>query len=76
MIDHTGVPVSDMRLSKAFYSAALTPRSRPVAATTARPACARTIIPTTTARSCSIPMGTTSKPCATHLRVGPGLTPH
>ena len=117
MIDHTGVVVTDMARSKAFYSAALAPlgyallmdfgdaagfgiepkpdfwlgqgspgepkshvafradsrrtstrfivpRSARAHVTTARPACARITIRTTTAPSCWTPTVTTSKPCA------------
>jgi predicted enzyme related to lactoylglutathione lyase len=45
MIDHTGINVSDLARSKAFYEKALQPR-------------------TTTAPSCAIPTGTTSRRCA------------
>ncbi len=51
------------------------PRSRPAARTTARRACARNIIRTTTARSCSIPTATTSRRSATR-RVSASLTAH
>ena len=44
------------------------PRSRPAGAITARRAYVRIIIRTITARSCSILMGTTSKPSAIHRR--------
>ena len=42
------------------------PRLRPAARTTASPACACTITPTTTAPSCSTPTATTSRRCATN----------
>ena len=55
--------------ARATSTASTRPRSRPAAATTGRPAFARTITRTTTARSCSIPTATTSKRSAT-----PGLS--
>ena len=58
---HIAIAARDRAAVDAFYRAAW----RRARATTARPACGRTTMRTTTARSCSIPMGTTSKRCAT-----------
>src|SRR5262245_24322668 len=46
----------------------IAPPSTLAPGTTVHRACGRTIIPTTTAPSCSIPTVTTSKPCATRQR--------
>lgn len=64
MIDHIGVAVSDLHFASTIARSSMhftPPVSRQAGATTANPVCARTIIPSITARSSSTRTVTMSK---------------